>query len=453
MTNHDSDNKPLLSTITNSEPEPKASHVAGITNEDYGATADTDPSCSDDESCDKDTTAPSSSTNMLVSSASSHHSLDSTLNYDQYLNSSSTLIARKLVPKLKESLIQDSDIPTIKKRRGNKVAEFYINQNNLIRSMLQVHQAVSQEDLERQALDSKMQQSKVMYSIRISVVGNIALTFIQMYAALSSGSLSLFATMADAMMDLLSSIILLLASIAAEQQDTHRKYPSGRSRIETVGIIIFASLMGAFSTGLLMEGIQSLLSPYHEPNSFNILNGMCIVLALVIKLALFLYCFSLRHNHSAHILMLDHRNDLIVNSFGLAMAFMGRYMYDWIDPLGCLIIAIIILRSWIREAWEQMQLIVGISADPQFLQLLTYIAMTHHSLITHVDTVRAYHSGARLFVEVDIVMSPETPLRIIHDVAETLQNRYERMDHVERAFVHVDYECLHRPEHSSGLNK
>ncbi|KAJ1679676.1 hypothetical protein EV182_001563 [Spiromyces aspiralis] len=358
---------------------------------------------------------------------------------------------KRLTRKLKGAIIDDRDIENMRKRGSKRLANFYEEQNDLIKKMLRVHDLPNVDDLERQDdAEGWDMRRKALMAINLSVGFNAVLVLVQLYAALSSGSLSLFATMADAMMDLLSSLILMFANIAAEQKDTHKRYPSGRSRIETVGIIVFASLMGAFSSGLLVESARSLLSSEPRHNSLNLVNGLCIVLALVCKLGLFLFCYSLRSNHSAHILMVDHRNDLFVNAFGLAMAIMGHHIYSWIDPLGCLVIALVILRSWIREAWEQMEFIVGISADPHFLQLLTYIAMTHHWLITHVDTVRAYHSGARLFVEVDIVMSPDTPLRILHDVAETLQNRYESMDHVERAFVHVDYECLHPPEHSSS---
>lgn len=73
--------------------------------------------------------------------------------------------------------------------------------------------------------------------------------------------------------------------------------------------------------------------------------------------------------------------------------------------------------------------------------------MTHDESITHIDTVRAYHSGPRLIVEVDVVMPPEISLQKSHDVAEELQSKLESLPGVERAYVHVDYETSHKPEH------
>lgn len=40
-------------------------------------------------------------------------------------------------------------------------------------------------------------------------------------------------------------------------------------------------------------------------------------------------------------------------------------------------------------------------------------------------------------------MDEDTPLRISHDVGQTLQRKLEGLALVERAFVHVDYEHAH----------
>lgn len=71
--------------------------------------------------------------------------------------------------------------------------------------------------------------------------------------------------------------------------------------------------------------------------------------------------------------------------------------------------------------------------------------MTHPGVIL-VDTCRAYYAGSQLFVEVDIVLPPTMKLRESHDIGEALQVKLESLTEVERAFVHVDYETLHKPE-------
>lgn len=48
-------------------------------------------------------------------------------------------------------------------------------------------------------------------------------------------------------------------------------------------------------------------------------------------------------------------------------------------------------------------------------------------------------------MEVDIVMSADTPLWKAHDISQTLQDKIESLPGVERAFVHVDHETTHMP--------
>jgi divalent metal cation (Fe/Co/Zn/Cd) transporter len=71
--------------------------------------------------------------------------------------------------------------------------------------------------------------------------------------------------------------------------------------------------------------------------------------------------------------------------------------------------------------------------------------MTHSPEILQIDTVRAYHSGPRLLVEVDVVMDKNQRLETAHDIAEELQIKLERLPSVERAHVHIDYETAHKP--------
>lgn len=56
---------------------------------------------------------------------------------------------------------------------------------------------------------------------------------------------------------------------------------------------------------------------------------------------------------------------------------------------------------------------------------------------------RAYHAGQRYYVEIDVIMDQDTPLKVSHDVSQSLQRKLEGLADVERAFVHVDYEDEH----------
>lgn len=330
----------------------------------------------------------------------------------------------------------EEELQLLKKQGRGKAHSFYLKQNELIDDLLAPIEAPE---------DDTDNLFKLQIAINGSVAANVLLFILQFYAAFTTGSLSLFATMADAFMDLLSSVILLIAGKAAERKNQTR-YPTGKSRLETAGIIVFASLMSTVSLQLIVEGLRALASKQVNFELDAISVG-CVLFALITKVFLYIYCTAISQYPTASILALDHRNDIIVNAFGLSMSLLGHRLAWWIDPVGCLVVALIILHSWVSTAIEQIDLIVGVSANPAFLQRLTYLAFTHDDQIVQVDTCRAYHVGNNVFVEVDIVLDPHTPLHKSHDIGETLQIKLEKLPEVERAFVHVDYESTHRPEH------
>ena len=60
---------------------------------------------------------------------------------------------------------------------------------------------------------------------------------------------------------------------------------------------------------------------------------------------------------------------------------------------------------------------------------------------------RAYSFGDSWFAEVDIVLPSTMSVEESHDIAEALQIKLERLPEIARAFVHIDFETTHVPEH------
>ncbi|KAF6814555.1 cation diffusion facilitator 10 [Colletotrichum sojae] len=73
------------------------------------------------------------------------------------------------------------------------------------------------------------------------------------------------------------------------------------------------------------------------------------------------------------------------------------------------------------------------------LNTVLYLTMRFATSIKQIQNLRAYHAGDKLFVEVDIVLSANMPLKDSHDLSEVLTYFLESVPIVDRAFVHVDY--------------
>jgi cation diffusion facilitator family transporter len=320
-----------------------------------------------------------------------------------------------------------------------KTRSFYQNQNDLIDSFLR-----KQKDI-----PVTIEYKIALYS---SMFANVLLFFLQLVTAFMTGSLALYATTLDAFMDIASNTVLILTSKIAESEN-FLKYPTGKNKYKTAGIIVFSTLMSTLALQIWMQAIQSLISGSRDLNT-DVLAVIIVGAGISIKGCLFLYCNAFKKYSLIAILAQDHFNDILFNSTGLALSFLATKYQWWVDPVGAMVIAILIIKSWSAVAFgkmksdlENIEYIVGVTANSSFLNKCVYVALTHDPRILLIDTVKAYHSGEGLFVEVDIVLPRDMRLDEAHDVGESLQVKLEEMPEVDRAFVHLDYEVDHKPEH------
>ncbi|KAH7344414.1 CDF-like metal transporter [Rhizoctonia solani] len=345
----------------------------------------------------------------------------------------------------RSALKSDHELSELRKRKAGKGLEKYQRgQNDLIGSLLKPLEAHTAEAKEAEAED----RLPVRIAVWASLLSNVGLSALQLYAAISSGSLSLLATCIDSVFDPGSNLVLYWLHKKASKLDTN-KWPVGGSRLETIGNISYGALMAAVNLVILVESVRALVDHAgEETNDLHIPAIVAVAAAFGVKFALFLYCYALR-NSSSQVRMLweDHRNDLFINGFGILTSAGGAKLKWWLDPTGALIIALGVMISWTRTIHGEFELLAGKSAPHEFLQLVIYKAATFSDEIQALDTVRAYHSGPNYFVEIDIVMHADTPLWKAHDISQQLQDKLETLPGVERAFVHVDHETTHRPEH------
>ncbi|KAG6763635.1 hypothetical protein POTOM_031065 [Populus tomentosa] len=218
------------------------------------------------------------------------------------------------------------------------------------------------------------------------------------------------------------------------------------------GILVFASVMATLGLQIILESVRTLLS---DESDFDLTKeqerwiiGIMLSVTLV-KLVLMIYCRSFT-NEIVKAYAQDHFFDVITNTIGLVAALLANYLGGWMDPVGAIVLALYTIRTWSMTVLENVNSLVGKSATPDYLQKLTYLCWNHHKAIRHIDTVRAYTFGSHYFVEVDIVLPSSMPLQEAHDIGESLQEKLELLPEIERAFVHLDYEYTHKPEHAQS---
>ncbi|KAH0882526.1 hypothetical protein HID58_058622, partial [Brassica napus] len=246
-------------------------------------------------------------------------------------------------------------------------------------------------------------------AIRISNIANMLLFAAKVYASVTSGSLAIVASTLDSLLDLLSGFILWFTAFSMQTPNPYQ-YPIGKKRMQPLGILVFASVMATLGLQIILESLRT-----------NVIQSQGVQPNKRAKRVGWLGSCSLLHwsncffNEIVKAYAQDHFFDVITNIIGLI---------------------------------ANVNSLVGKTATPEYPQKLTYLCWNHHKAIRHIDTVRAYTFGSHYFVEVDIVLPADMPLQVAHDIGESLQEKLELLQEIERAFVHLDYEYTHKPEHA-----
>ena len=274
--------------------------------------------------------------------------------------------------------------------------------------------------------------------------------------AVYSGSLAITASAVESTLDVLSNSIIWCSARIARRKNV-RKWPIGKSRLEPVAIVIFAAVMGVSALQIIISSVQDIIKVSADGTS-KTLNIDAVAYGslgavLAVKSALFFLFFAYRASASIAALAQDSLNDMISDVAALIAIVIVVQVPGawWVDPMTAMLISVFLIYTWVRTGREHVIGLVGYSANKTQLAQITYLAMNHDARVLQVDTVRAYFVGLRLLVELDIVLPAAMPLREAHDIGEALQLDVERLEYVERAYVHLDYETAHR-EHDEHID-
>ncbi|CAK7265666.1 hypothetical protein SEPCBS119000_001629 [Sporothrix epigloea] len=253
----------------------------------------------------------------------------------------------------------------------------------------------------------------VTLAIYINLAANAILLAGKAVVIFSAPSISILASLVDAVLDFLSTAIVWTTTWLISNQDQYR-YPVGRRRLEPLGVLVFSTIMITSFAQVMLQAIQRLASADHE----------------IVELAA------------------DAITDVVFNFGSIMFPIVGFYAKIWwLDALGGLLLSMLVIHNWSRTSIEHIKHLSGFSATADQRNILLYLTMRFAKTIKSIKGLQAYHAGDKLIAEVDIVLDANMSLKDSHDLSESLQYVIESVPIVDRAFVHTDYADYNLPTH------
>ncbi|KAI9887014.1 MAG: hypothetical protein M1823_001158 [Watsoniomyces obsoletus] len=292
----------------------------------------------------------------------------------------------------------------------------------------------------------------VQMAIYINLLANSLLLVAKIAATILTSSLSILASLVDAVLDFLSTGIVWTTTHLISRRDQY-SYPVGRRRLEPIGVLVFSVIMITSFSQVLLESCSQLLKGVRGGKEeqkvvqLTLPAGLIMGSTVLVKGGCWFWC-RLVKNSSVQALAMDARTDVVFNTCSIIFPLVGAFAKQWwLDPLGGLVLSLYIIITWSLTSLAHIRNLTGAASSPDQRTVLLYLTMRFATAIQSIQNLQAYHAGDGLIVEVDVVLHERMELRDAHDLGESLQYLLESVPGVERGFVHLDYRRWNLPTH------
>ncbi len=271
---------------------------------------------------------------------------------------------------------------------------------------------------------------------RLSLVGNLVLFGLKLWAGLVSASSALIADAWHTLSDSLSSLIIIIATrISGKKPDD--EHPFGHGRAELIAALIVGMLLVLIAVDFFMEGIHRLGD--HTPAKYGLIAIIVTSVSVVVKELMAQFAFSAYRKTAFLSLKADgwhHRSDAISSVVILVGIAAGRFVW-WADGVLTLLVSFMIGWTALKIIREGVKPLLGESPNKE---LLTYLSTRCDELMkmkTHVHHVHLHRYGQHLELTFHLKLPPDMSLKEAHDHVTLVEKKIREEKNIE-ATIHVE---------------
>ena len=275
---------------------------------------------------------------------------------------------------------------------------------------------------------------------RISILVNLLLSAGKLAAGLLAHSGAMISDAVHSASDVFSTLVVIVG-VKLSGKDSDREHPYGHERMECVAAILLSGIL--LATGLVIgwEGIQKILSERAELQAPWILAAAAALVSILVKELLFRYVRGFARKLDSTALMAEawhHRSDALSSIGALAGILGARAGFPVLDPLASVVICVFIAKAAadiFRDAVDKM---VDHSCDEETEDQIRLCAVEQPE-VERIDLLKTREFGNRIYIEMEIAVNGDLPLRQAHDAAERVHDEIERrFPKVKHIMIHVN---------------
>jgi cation diffusion facilitator family transporter len=269
--------------------------------------------------------------------------------------------------------------------------------------------------------DAQARALAVRRVLAIGLVCNLGVAGAEAFVGIMTGSLAVVTDSIHSLTDAAGNIIgLLLIRAAAAPPDPG--HPYGHRKIEMLAGTALGVLIGATAIRFGYEAVTALIYGRESPTFSNL--GLGLMLGtLVVNVGLTIYVFRKAKELSSPYLLADAAHtlsDIAVKIFVVGAFVMAKLGLEWADPIGALVVLVIIVRVAWHILSENLAVLVDAAVVPT--DEIKAIASSHPE-VAGCHRVRSRGPSDAIHIDMHLQMDGDLTLERAHDIAHEVEDQ------------------------------
>lgn len=280
-------------------------------------------------------------------------------------------------------------------------------------------------------------RSAVQRVLWITLVLNALVALAKLVAGISMHSLTLLGDAAHSGIDTANNVVGLIAvGVAVRAADDD--HPYGHSKIETLAAFVLAGLLFITCFQLGIAAVKRLLGVEQTTPEIRPVGFVVVAVTLVVNIFVSQYEARRARQLRSDFLLADAahtRSDVLVTITVLVSLALVKLGWSHVDAGLSLVIALLIGRIGFEVFQRTVPVLVDASAvDEEHVRRV--VQRVPQVLDAHA--IRSRRAGELVFLDLHILVSPETDTAAAHSITETVEQALEAAFGPTSVTVHVE---------------
>ncbi len=271
----------------------------------------------------------------------------------------------------------------------------------------------------------------------LSLAVNIFLFVIKSAAGIMSNSIAVISDAINSLTDIVASgAIMYSVRLSLKKPDEEHQF--GHNAAQPLAVFLVALFTGVVGINLIEASVNRILTPY--PTRITAPVYIILITTIITKLILTRYQSSVGKKFRSPALKagaVDSLNDVLASSLSIVGIVGVQLGFKYLDGIAGILIALFVFRSGYQIAKENIDYLMGKSADKNLILEIANAALKVEGVLG-LNELKSHYVGNKFHIEIHIDVAKETSTEKSHNIGKEVQATVSSLPEINRVFVHID---------------